>query len=68
MEITDANANVLIVLEFEQFEFNHNLSADDFDMQRNMTSWNLQSLPAMSEEAILNKGRWTQSRRGLSAS
>jgi outer membrane lipoprotein-sorting protein len=50
VEITDSNSNVLIVLEFDKFEFNHNFSADDFDMQRNMTSWNLQTLPAMSEE------------------
>jgi hypothetical protein len=35
----------MVVVDFTQFEFGKKFEKDSFDMQRNMTSWNLQSLP-----------------------
>lgn len=47
VEIYDGNSNVMVVVEFNEFEFDKQFEADSFDMQRNMTSWNVQSLPAL---------------------
>jgi outer membrane lipoprotein-sorting protein len=49
VEISDENANVMVVVEFDHFEFDKEFEKDSFEMQRNMTSWNLQSLPVMGE-------------------
>ncbi|MEK3725838.1 outer membrane lipoprotein carrier protein LolA [Paenibacillus sp. FSL H8-0034] len=45
VEVSDANANVMVIVDFSQFEFGKKFEKDSFDMQRNMTSWNLKSLP-----------------------
>jgi hypothetical protein len=37
---------VMVIVDFSQFEFGKKFEKDSFDMQRNMTSWNLQSLPS----------------------
>lgn len=44
VEISDENANVMVVVEFDQFKFNKEFEKDSFDMKRNMTSWSVQSL------------------------
>ncbi|TDF96224.1 outer membrane lipoprotein-sorting protein [Paenibacillus piri] len=48
VEVSDANANVMVVVDFNQFEFGKKFDKDSFDMQRNMTSWKLESLPTMA--------------------
>jgi outer membrane lipoprotein-sorting protein len=48
VEITDANANVMVVVDFDTFKFDKSFEKDSFDMQRNLTSWNIQSLAAMA--------------------
>jgi outer membrane lipoprotein-sorting protein len=45
VEVSDEKNNVMVVVDFTQFEFGKKFEKDSFDMQRNMTSWNLQSLP-----------------------
>jgi outer membrane lipoprotein-sorting protein len=49
VEVSDDQANVLMVMDFSQFEFGRKFDKDSFDMQRNMTSWKLESLPAMAQ-------------------
>ncbi|MEY9096884.1 DUF4367 domain-containing protein [Paenibacillus sp. RC84] len=44
VEVSDSSSNVLVKLDFTQFEFGKKLEKDSFDMQRNMTSWDLKSL------------------------
>ncbi|SFM13222.1 Outer membrane lipoprotein-sorting protein [Paenibacillus sp. 1_12] len=48
VEVSDANANVMVIVDFNQFEFGKKFEKDSFDMQRNMTSWNLKSLPTVA--------------------
>lgn len=48
VEVADANANVLVVVKFDHFEFDAKFEKDYFDMQRNMTSWNLKNMPTMA--------------------
>ncbi|MFD2670798.1 DUF4367 domain-containing protein [Marinicrinis sediminis] len=50
VEVADANNQVLVEVQFDQFEFNKSFEADSFDMQRNMTSYHLQSIPTMATE------------------
>jgi outer membrane lipoprotein-sorting protein len=45
VEVSDSNANVMVIVDFNQFEFGKKFEKDSFDMQRNMTGWNLKSLP-----------------------
>ncbi len=45
VEVSDEKNNIMVVVDFTQFEFGKKFEKDSFDMQRNMTSWNLQSLP-----------------------
>jgi len=49
VEVSDQNANVMMVVNFDKFEFGTKFDKDYFDMQRNMTSWNLKSLPTMAQ-------------------
>ncbi|CAG7647016.1 outer membrane lipoprotein carrier protein LolA [Paenibacillus allorhizosphaerae] len=49
VEVSDQNANVMMVVNFDKFEFGTKFEKDYFDMQRNMTSWNLKSLPTMAQ-------------------
>lgn len=50
VEVSDSNANVLMEVKFDEFEFGTKFEKDQFDMQRNMTSWHIQSLPTMGQE------------------
>jgi outer membrane lipoprotein-sorting protein len=50
VEVSDINANVLVDVKFTQFEFGRTFEKADFDMQRNMTGWNLESVPALMDE------------------
>ncbi|MFK7696910.1 outer membrane lipoprotein carrier protein LolA [Paenibacillus sp. HJGM_3] len=45
VEVSDERNNVMVVVDFTQFEFGKKFEKDSFDMQRNMTSWNLKSMP-----------------------
>lgn len=47
VEVSDQESNVMVMVDFTQFEFGKKFEKDSFDMQRNMTSWNIQSLPTM---------------------
>jgi outer membrane lipoprotein-sorting protein len=48
VEVSDTSNNVVVKVEFTQFEFDKKFDKDSFDMQRNMTSFNLQSMQTMS--------------------
>jgi len=50
VEVSDTNNNVVVKVEFTQFEFDKKFDKDSFDMQRNMTSYNLQSMQTMSPD------------------
>src|SRR5690606_33930961 len=49
MEATDSNSNVLLEVEFDSFSFNNRFEENSFDMERNMTSYELQSVPTFSD-------------------
>lgn len=48
VEVSDASNNVVVKVDFTTFEFDKKFEKDSFDMQRNMTSFNLQSMQTMS--------------------
>jgi outer membrane lipoprotein-sorting protein len=48
VEVSDTNGNVLVRVDFTQFAFGAKFEKDSFDMQRNMTSWQIQSLPTLA--------------------
>lgn len=48
VEVSDASNNVIVKVDFTAFEFDKKFEKDSFDMQRNMTSFNLQSMQTMS--------------------
>lgn len=48
VQVSDANKNVLVQVNFTSFEFDAKFDKDYFQMERNMTSWNLKSLPTMA--------------------
>lgn len=47
VEVLDSNSKVIVQVEFTEFEFGKKFEKDSFDMQRNMTSFNLQSMETM---------------------
>lgn len=49
VQVSDENNNVMVSVNFSQFEFDKKFDKDSFDMQRNMTSWNLQSMPTTAK-------------------
>jgi outer membrane lipoprotein-sorting protein len=49
VQVSDENNNVMVSVNFSQFEFGKKFDKDSFDMQRNMTSWNIQSLPTTAK-------------------
>lgn len=49
VQVTDANSNVVVEVKFDQFDFNAQFEKDSFEMQRNMTSMNVESMPTMNE-------------------
>jgi len=50
VEISDESGNVLVLMDFNNFEFEKAFEKDSFDMQRNMTSEKIQSLPVMADK------------------
>ncbi|MFC0213232.1 DUF4367 domain-containing protein [Paenibacillus chartarius] len=51
VKVSDANANVLVEVEFSNFEFSKKFDSDSFDMQRNMTSMTLPgTMPTAKQE------------------
>jgi outer membrane lipoprotein-sorting protein len=48
VEVADANGNVMVMMKFNEFQFGAKFDKDQFDMQRNMTSMSIQSLPTMA--------------------
>ena len=48
VEVSDTNGNVLVRVDFTQFVFGAKFEKDSFDMQRNMTSWQIRSLPTLA--------------------
>ncbi|NOV00259.1 outer membrane lipoprotein-sorting protein [Paenibacillus planticolens] len=49
VQVSDANQNVMVQVNFTKFEFDAKFDKDFFQMERNMTSWNMQTLPTMSD-------------------
>lgn len=64
VEVSDTNANVMIIVDFNQFEFGKKFDKDSFDMQRNMTSWKM-SQPTMGQPGAANGA--TQGTQGNAA-
>ncbi|TCZ76554.1 outer membrane lipoprotein carrier protein LolA [Paenibacillus albiflavus] len=48
VEVSDASNHVVVKVDFTTFEFGKKFEKDSFDMQRNMTSFNLQSMQTMT--------------------
>lgn len=48
--ITDADEHEMVTVTFQNFEFNKKFDAEWFNMQRNMTSLSIQSIPFMNDE------------------
>jgi outer membrane lipoprotein-sorting protein len=48
--VTDADANDMVTVEFSEFKFGHQFDKDYFDMQRNMTSLSISSVPVAADE------------------
>ncbi|WP_206105526.1 LolA family protein [Paenibacillus thalictri] len=51
VEVSDANSNVMVIVDFKDFQFGKKFEKDSFDMQRNMTSYNIQLMPTMGKAA-----------------
>lgn len=47
VEISNANGDVLVLIEFDEFVFDPGFDAEDFDMKKNMETSALSSLPVM---------------------
>lgn len=52
VQVSDANQNVMVQVNFTKFEFDAKFDKDFFQMERNMTSWNMQTLPTMSDVKV----------------
>ncbi|MDR6552217.1 outer membrane lipoprotein carrier protein LolA [Paenibacillus qinlingensis] len=53
VQVSDANQNVLVQVNFTHFEFDTDFDKDYFQMERNMTSWNLQqTMPTSADVAV----------------
>ncbi|MGG1514077.1 hypothetical protein ABE504_01590 [Paenibacillus oryzisoli] len=53
VQVSDANQNVLVQVNFTHFEFDANFDKDYFQMERNMTSFNMeQSMATMGDVAV----------------
>ncbi|MUG73958.1 MULTISPECIES: outer membrane lipoprotein-sorting protein [Paenibacillus] len=50
VEVSDTNNNVMVVVKFEKFEFGTKFEKDQFDMQRNMTGWDMKTLPTLGHD------------------
>jgi outer membrane lipoprotein-sorting protein len=49
VEVSDANANIKVIVDFKQFEFGKKFDKDSFDMKRNMAAWNLNTTPTVKQ-------------------
>lgn len=52
VQVSDANQNVLVQVNFTNFEFDKKFDKDYFQMERNMTSWNMSTLPTVADVSI----------------
>ncbi|MCG7217116.1 outer membrane lipoprotein-sorting protein [Paenibacillus mucilaginosus] len=50
VEVSDASANVMVELNFSEFQFDAKFDKAQFDMQHNMTGWQMKTLPTMKHE------------------
>ncbi|WP_426451102.1 outer membrane lipoprotein carrier protein LolA [Paenibacillus sp. S-38] len=50
VEVSDASANVMVELNFSEFQFDAKFDKAQFDMQHNMTGWQTKTLPTMKHE------------------
>lgn len=48
VELLDVNDRPIVTVDFSSFERDRKFEADSFDMDRNLTSWHLQTLPTLS--------------------
>jgi len=63
VEVSDTNANVMVIVDFNQFEFGKKFDKDSFDMQRNMTSWKM-SQPTLGQPGATNSGAQSNAANG----
>ncbi|MEI7027290.1 outer membrane lipoprotein-sorting protein [Paenibacillus sp. y28] len=52
VEVSDDQAQVVVKVDFTDFQFGRKFDQDSFDMERNMTSSRLQMLPAMAAAGV----------------
>jgi outer membrane lipoprotein-sorting protein len=52
VEVSDANANIKVIVDFKQFEFGKKFDKDSFDMKRNMAAWNMDTPPSAQQKAV----------------
>lgn len=52
VEVSDANQNVMVQVNFTKFEFDAKFDKDYFQMERNMTSWNMSTLPTSAGVSV----------------
>lgn len=50
VEVLNANNEIIVLIEFDEFTLDHSFAEDDFDMQRNLESSSIPSLPTMIEQ------------------
>ncbi|MFD0697781.1 hypothetical protein ACFQZT_27265 [Paenibacillus sp. GCM10027628] len=57
VQVSDANQNVMVQVNFTKFEFDAKFDKDYFQMERNMTSWNMsqQTLPTTANASVTDK-------------
>lgn len=57
VKVADENNNVMVSVHFSDFQFDKKFDKDNFDMQRNMTSASLKSLPTMAKPTATKDGK-----------
>jgi outer membrane lipoprotein-sorting protein len=50
VEVSDANANVRVIVDFTKFEFGTKFDKDSFDMKRNLTTSNMSTMPTAGQD------------------
>ncbi|MEW9699965.1 hypothetical protein [Paenibacillus sp. SI8] len=57
VQVSDANQNVLVQVNFTKFEFDAKFDKDYFQMERNMTSWNMsqQTMPTTADVSMTDE-------------
>jgi outer membrane lipoprotein-sorting protein len=56
VEVLDTNQKVMVTVDFTSFELGKKFEKDAFDMERYMTSWNLQTMPTMAGQTDKQQG------------